>query len=241
MALSRRQKLTTGMLIFYWPALFILAHIPIPQLVREAQVSDKSLHFVAYLILTFLFWFALNPAHKVNWRKARVWWVVLVIAGYGVVDELLQGCISARSCDVRDYIANLGGIFTGLILFSLLSFWPALLGVTGITIFTLTNVARANLTNLIPITNAMFNFFAYGFFTVVWICYIYLHLSAKARGIRWFIVTLALPIGFLLGVKIFSLILGKTIILQDVIFSVAGIAAAIFLAWLSKLFYRSRR
>ena len=155
MALSRRQKLITVALIFYWPSLFIVAHIPIPQLVRKAHVSDKSLHFIAYLLLVFLFWFALNPECKVNWRKAAAWWVLLVIAGYGVVDELLQGCMSGRSCDVRDYIANLTGIVTGLILFSLLNFWLALLTVSGITIFTLTNVARANLTDLVPITNAM--------------------------------------------------------------------------------------
>ena len=239
MALSRRQKLITGALIIYWPSLFILAHIPIPQLVRKAHVSDKSLHFIAYLVLVFLFWFVFNPDRKVNWRRAAAWWVLLVIAGYGVVDELLQGCMAGRSCDVRDYVANLGGIVTGLILCSLLNFWLAFLSVSGITIFTLTNVARANLTDLVPITNAMFHFFAYGFFTVVWVRCIYLYLPPKAPGIRWLITALALPIGFLLGVKTFSLILGKAIILQDVIVSVAGITTAVSLICLISLLHRS--
>ena len=54
MALSLRRKLTVIVLALYWPSLFILAHIPIPKVVREADVSDKSLHFLAYLLLTFL-------------------------------------------------------------------------------------------------------------------------------------------------------------------------------------------
>ena len=91
MVLSRRQKLTIISLLFYWPGVFILAHIPIPQLVYKAQVSDKSLHFLAYLVLVFLLWFAISPNKKVNWRKAAVWWILFVVVLYGVVDELLQG------------------------------------------------------------------------------------------------------------------------------------------------------
>ena len=109
MTLSQQQKLTFGALILYWPVLFIVAHIPIPQLVRRAHVSDKSLHFVAYLILVFLLWFAINPQSKVNWRRAAVWWVLLVIAGYGIADELLQNFVSGRSCDVRDFTSRFSG------------------------------------------------------------------------------------------------------------------------------------
>ncbi len=238
MALSRRQKLIIGALIFYWPILFILAHIPIPQLVREAHVSDKSLHFIAYLILVFLLWFALNPDRKVNWRRASAWWVLLVMAVYGVVDELLQGCMASRSCDIRDYAANLVGSLTGLILFSFLNFCLVLLIVVGITIFTLTNVARANLTDLVPITNAMFHFFAYGLFTVVWIQYIHLHLLPKARGSKWIVASLALPIGLLSSVKLSSIILGRELMVQDVVISVAGIVVAVFVGYLIGLIRR---
>jgi len=238
MALSRRQKLTIGALIFYWPTLFILAHIPIPQLVREAHVSDKSLHFIAYLILVFLLWFALNPDRKVSWRRASAWWVLLIMAVYGVADELLQRYMATRSCDVRDYVADLVGSLTGLILFSFLNFSLALLIVVGITIFTLTNIARANLTDLIPITNAMFHFFAYGFFTLVWIQYIHLYLLSKARGYKWIIASLALPIGFLLSVKLLSIILGREFVVQDVVISVAGIVIVVFVVYLISLLRR---
>jgi len=224
MVLSHRQKLTIISLLVYWPGIFILAHIPIPRVVYKAQVSDKSLHFLAYLILTFLLWFAISPTQKVNWRKATVWWILIVVVWYGVVDELLQGYIG-RSCDVMDFFANLAGTLAGLILFSFLTFWPVALVVTATTIFTLTNFTRANLADLVPVTNAMFHLFAYGFFTMVWIRYIHLFLPMKAPKPKRVIAALALPIGFLLTVKLFSIIFGKDLGVQDVIISVVGITA----------------
>ncbi len=240
MTLSQQQKLTLGALILYWPALFILAHIPIPRLVFRANVSDKSLHFVAYLILVFLLWFAINPERKVNWLRASVWWVLLALAGYGIADELLQDCISGRSCDIMDYVADLVGVITGLILFSLFSFWPALLVTAGIVIFALTNVARANLSDIMPVTNAMFNFLAYGFFTAVWIQNAYPFLTPRAPSGKWIITALTLPMVFLLAVRIFSAILGKAFVLQDVVLSIAGIVSAVFLVCILTLIRRPR-
>jgi VanZ family protein len=239
MALLRRQKLTIISLLVYWPGVFILAHIPIPfpQLVYKAQVSDKGLHFLAYLILTFLLWFAISPDKKVNWREAAVWWVLFVVVWYGVVDEVLQGYVG-RNCDVMDFFADLAGTLAGLILFSFFTFWPVLLVVMGITIFTLTNFIRANLAELLPITNAIFHFFAYGFFTMLWLQYIHLFLPTKAPKPKWMIAALALPIGFLLTVKLFSVIFGKDFVAQEVIISVVGITAVVATIYLIALFRR---
>lgn len=238
MALSRRQKLTIISLLLYWPGIFILAHIPIPQLVYKAQVSDKSLHFLAYLILTFLLWFAISPSKKVNWRKATAWLILIVVVWYGLVDELLQGFVVGRSCDVTDFFANLVGTLAGLILFSFSTFWPVLLVVMGTTIFILTNLTRANLADLLPITNAMFHLFAYGLFTMLWIRYIHLFLPMKAPKPKWMIAALALPIGFLLTVKLFSVIFGKNFGVQDVIISVVGITVVVATIYLTALFRR---
>jgi VanZ family protein len=239
MTLSQQRKLTFGALILYWPVLFIVAHIPLPQLVRRADVSDKSLHFTAYLILVFLLWFVINPQGRASWRRAAVWLVLLALAAYGIVDELLQTFVSGRSCDARDFAADLVGVLTGLVLFSLFSFWPALLMTVGITIFALTNTARANLAELVPVINAMFNFFAYGFFTIVWTRCIYLFLTPKAPSGKWFITAFTLPMVFLLAVRIFSTILGKVFVLQDIVISIAGIASAVSLVYLLSLLRRT--
>ena len=192
MALQHRQKLTIIFLLLYWPSLFILAHIPIPLFVRRAGVSDKSLHFLAYLILVFLLWFAIGPDRKVKWRRAAVWWILFVVVWYGAFDEWLQARVG-RSGNVADFLADLVGTVAGLILLSFFTFWPALLMVTGITIFLLTNLARVNPANLLPITNTVFHPFAYGFFTMLWIRYIHLFLPMKAPKPKWVIAALALP------------------------------------------------
>jgi uncharacterized membrane protein YuzA (DUF378 family) len=239
MALSRRQKVTIISLVFYWPAFFILAHIPVPLLVRRAGVSDKGLHFLAYLILVFLLWFAVSPDQKVDWRKAVVWWVFIVLTGYGAIDELLQG-FTGRNCDVMDIVANIAGVFTGLILFSVLTFWPAALLVTGAVIFGITNITRANLAELMPVTNAMFHLFAYPIFSMLWICYMHLYLSIKPPKPKWLIAALAGPTVLLLTVKLFSVILGKGFELREVIISVVGIAAVITITYLIALFHKTQ-
>ncbi|MDD5063964.1 MAG: VanZ family protein [Phycisphaerae bacterium] len=234
MALIRRPKLTIISLLLYWPGIFILAHIPIPQVVYRAGVSDKSLHFLVYLILVFLLWFAISPDKKVNWRRAAVWWVLFVVVWYGVVDEVLQKYVG-RSCDVMDFIADLTGTLAGLVLFSFFTFWPVALVVAGTTIFTVTNFTRANLADLVPITNAMFNLFGYGFFTMLWIQNISIFLRMKAPKFKWIITALALPLCFLLTVRLFSVIFGKDFGVKDIIVAVAGITAVVATTYLIAL------
>ena len=238
MALSHRQKLTIISLLFYWPLIFILTHIPVPQLVRKAGVSDKSLHFIAFLILVFLLWFAISPDGRVNWRKAAVWWVFFVVVGYGAFDEWLQQYFVGRSGNVVDFLANLAGTFAGLVLFAFLTFWPAFLVVTGVTIFLLTNLTRVNLADLLPVTNVTFHLFAYGFFTILWIQYIHFFLSLKAPKPKWLIVALTLPMGFLLAVKLSSVVLGKNFAVRDVIIAVVGIAAVVVTIYVIALFHQ---
>jgi len=235
MALSQRQKLTIVSLVFYWPALFILAHIPIPQMVRKADVSDKGLHFLAYLILVFLLWSAISPHSKVNWRKAAVWWVLLVTVWYGVIDEVLQSYVAGRSTDIMDFVANLGGTLTGLIVLSLFTFWPAFLVVTGITIFGLTNISQANLADLLPVTNTAFHFSAYSVFTLLWIQCMQDLLLLNPPQRRWLIVASSLPIGFVLAVKLGSFVLGRSFAITDVIVSTIGVAAVVSLLLLIAL------
>ncbi len=241
MAIFRRQKLIKISLLFYWPTLFVLAHIQIPSAVRKAGVSDKSLHFIAYLALVFLLWFTLSPDRKVNWRRAAAWWVLLVIVCYGVIDELLQGVVPGRSCDAMDFVADLVGALTGLILLAFFTFWPAFLAVTGIVIFALTNLTRTSLSDLLPpAANLAFYLFSYGFFTMLWIQNISLFPFSKTSKLKWLIVASALPIGFLGAVKLLSVIFKRDFRLQDMLMAAVGIAAVVITIYLIELF-RCRR
>ena len=239
MALTNRQKITILSLLIYWPGIFILSHIPIPKLVYQAQVSDKAIHFIAYLILVFLLWFVLNSDRKINWRKAAVWWVLLIMVGYGIADEVLQGYVG-RNCDFVDIVADSAGVAAGLILFSFFTFWPSLLAVTAITIFLLTNLTRTNPAELMPITNAIFHPYAYAAFTILWIRNIYLFAQLRVHKPKWLLITLALPIGLLSVVKLFSVISGRSFGVLHVISSIIAIVVVAVLHHLIAL-YRQRR
>ncbi len=235
MVFSTRQKLVVIFLLVYWPALFILAHIPIPLLIRRAGVSDKCIHFLAYLILVFLLWFATNPDKKVIWRKAAAWWVFAAMIGYGIADELSQSYVG-RTCDVRDFGADVAGVVAGLVVLSLFTFWPASLLVAAVTIFGLTNVSRANLAELLPVTNAAFHLFSYAIFTMLWLQLVNLRLASKPPQLIWLITASALPAGFLLVVKLFSTILGRDFRFLDVILAAGGIVAVVVTIYLTTLF-----
>ncbi|MHC4394364.1 MAG: VanZ family protein [Planctomycetota bacterium] len=235
MTLTRRQKLILFQLLLYWPAIFILAHIPIPKLVYKARISDKTLHFLVYLILAFLLWFATNPYKKVNWRKASVWWILFVVVWYGVIDEWSQAFVG-RNPAVMDFFADLAGTLAGLILFSFFTFWPAFLIVTAITIFLLTNLARANLAELLPVTNIIFHLCAYSFFSLLWIRIMSQHVHLKPHKPKWLTVALALPFGLLLIVKLSSIILSRNIGLWDVAISTAAIVAIVAVIFMTALF-----
>jgi VanZ family protein len=234
MTVTRRWKLAIVALAVYWPTLFILAHIPIPGKVRDAGVSDKVLHFLAYLILVFLFWIVLNPNRKVCWRKAASWLVLLIMLVYGIMDELLQG-YWGRSCDVMDLVADLAGVFAGLILLTFFTVRPAAVIICGATIFGMTNVARVKLADYVPVANAIFHLFSYAVFTLLWInCMVPRGRFDSLKppwgrwpAPRWIAAALAVPMVMLLVTKGYSIALGKEFPVQDIILAVVGIAAVV--------------
>jgi VanZ family protein len=230
MTLSHQQKITSVLLAIYWPVLFICAHIAVPKVVREADVSDKSLHFLAYLILVFLLWFTVSDGKKVKWRRALPWWVFLTMVAYGIIDEWLQSYVVGRSCDAWDILADLTSTITGLVLFSVLSFWPAGLVVTAITIFGVANISQADLTDVMPAANATFHLFAYAILTTFWIQCLRLFMrrnSLRPNRVKWLAAALAIPTALALIVELFSVILGKEFAVRDMIISVGAIVAVV--------------
>jgi hypothetical protein len=135
-----------------------------------------------------------------------------------------------------DFVADLAGMFTGLILLSFLTFWPAALLVAGTVIFGLTNITRANLADVLPIANAMFHLFAYPIFAMLWIQYVQLFLSLRPPEPKWLITALAAPTGLLLTVKSFSAILGKDFVVQDMVISVGGVVVVVATVYVAALF-----
>jgi VanZ family protein len=225
MVLIRRQKITIALLVLYWTTLVVLTHIPIPKLVYQAQVSDKWLHFLAYINLVFLLWFTIYPDSRVNWRRRGAWLILLVAVVYGGLDELSQPYFE-RSCDIEDFMANAAGIMTGLVIFTFLSFWQAMPAVLAITIFGVTNLVHTNLSKLVPVGDAVFHIFAYGGFALIWAKFADLYLPLRTFFSR-LLMALAVPAGLLFVVKGGSVLLGRPFAATDLIFAILGIIAAI--------------
>ncbi len=244
MALSLQRKITTIVLALYWLTLFVFAHIPIPRVVREADVSDKSLHVLGYLVLVYLFWFAIRGDEKVNWRNIAPWWILAIIALYGVFDEWSQNYVAGRNCDIQDFLADAVGTAGGLVLFSVFTFWPAGLLVTAIVIFGMTNVTKADLAHLMPVTSAAFHLFIYAVFTALWVQYIRRFpsaLGAPRGGAKWLMAAAAGPLALLLIVKLFSVIAGRVFAVRDMLISAGGIGVIVAVVYLAALFHRAKR
>jgi len=237
MVLSGRQKLILVLLLLYWPGIFVLAHIPLPQVVRGVAVSDKTIHYLAYFVLVFLVWCGINPERKVNWRKARVWWVLFVMVCYGAFDEWLQGYVG-RNPDVLDFLADVAGGVTSLIVLTIFPFWPACFTVTGATIFVLTDFTGTGLVDVLPMTMAVLGLVGYAFFSLLWAGYMNYSLGIKPPEVRWLVGALALPLGFLLLVELFCGLAGSGFRPWRVVICAGGSVATVGLMYVTAVFGR---
>jgi VanZ family protein len=223
MAFVQRRTVIVVLLALYWPLAFVLSHVPMPQVVRDARMSDKSLHFLAYLVLTFLLFCAVKPFEKVRWRKATAWWVLGVALVYGVCDELLQHYVAGRSTDVRDLLADATGAAATLGVLTFLSFWPACVSVAGLVIFVLGIFTRANVTHLLPVTATVFHLSAYAVFTLLWAGFLQ-DRGALGRTVAGRFLALAVtPVALLVVVKAGGMLSGKAFSAWDMVAAGGGI------------------
>lgn len=230
MAISKRHIYSIIVLVIYWPALFILTHIPIPDMVRQAGVSDKFLHFIAYMIFTFVVWSTLSPFEKINWKKWQVWVTAVISLIYGAADEISQQYFD-RGTDITDFYADLAGITTVLIIMSFLRFWPGLLTIAAIVMFILPNFSSGNMLLKSPLLNTLFHFGGFAFFTMVWIHTIDRYLPLKDANIKWLIISFAVPALFLAIVKLATQYMAhKPVWLIDYITALIGIVLVIFIS-----------
>jgi hypothetical protein len=219
-----RQKITNVILAVYVILLLIFLHIPIPQLVYQANVSDKWLHFLAYMNLFFLLWFSINPDMKINWRKWSTWLIITGLLVFAWVDELTQP-YTGRSYDIQDLTADAEGIFGGLVILTFLPFWPSLLTVWAITILGVAVLIKADLSKIAPNLNSVYHILAYAGFTLIWAKLFSIYLSARTIAAR-FSLLICIPLGFMFFVKVLSILLGRYFTITEMMLSGGAVLAA---------------
>jgi VanZ family protein len=227
MRFSRRQLLVVLALALYWPGMFVATHIPqVPRWVGQVPFSDKTLHFVAYLFLVFLLWFAINPYKKVSWRKAVPCWILFAVVWYGVIDEWLQMYVG-RNADVWDFVADLAGAVAGLVVLTFFNFWPASLVMWGGGIFLLTNFLRAHPGSPLAAAGEWFYLFGYSFFVMLWLRYIHHFLPVRPPQWKWLLGAVAVPMGLLAGLELYCAFTGCGVDLWVVAIGMAAISGVV--------------
>jgi VanZ family protein len=124
------RRLSTVALVGYWLVMFTGTHWPNLSLEAYPENTDKALHLTGYAAFGFLlaFWFSLRGPNSAARLFGRVLlsakeylWIVLVIVGYSIFDEVSQPPFG-RTCDVWDAVADWIGGGIGLGVFSVLRF-----------------------------------------------------------------------------------------------------------------------
>lgn len=108
--------------LFLTTAVLLTISIAIGSLITVTNVvqvkisnSDKIIHLIAYLVLTFNWLLALK---KVLNNRKKVILVGLAIIFYGIIIEALQGLLTThRQADFIDVLANSIGVIIAVIVF----------------------------------------------------------------------------------------------------------------------------
>ena len=241
MSLTRRHKLVIAGLLLYWPAMLVATHIScLPSWIGCVPGSDKTLHFTAYLFLSFLLWFTVNPHKKVSWRKPAAWLILAAVIWYGAIDEWSQTYFG-RQADIWDFAADAAGILFGLLTLTFVAFWPAALTLTWIGIFIAANLIRKNPALLGSELNIAFYLCSYGLLSILWQRYIHNFLSTRPPALKWIFVSLILPTTLLLVLEIFCVACGFEFNPLLPLAALVGIAAAVSAAFVIEHFEQKKK
>lgn len=114
------KKLALFAAIGYSAALALVSLIKLTN-VPDVGVDfgDKIFHFLAYFVLTFL-WFGAF-LYNFNFKKSKaITYASIFSVFFGIVIEVLQGTITAyRSLDIYDVVANTFGVLLAVVIIAL--------------------------------------------------------------------------------------------------------------------------
>ena len=227
MPLPRRHKIMPVITTAYWLVLIVATHIPVPNWARKTGFSDKTMHYFAYFTLTCLLWYALSPYKKVNWRRIRVWLVLLAVVIHAMLDEALQ-LYCGRSADIHDFFADVLGSLAGFAVLSVFSFPHTMLLLGIISMFALPSITRSGLIPSAGLVDKGINFAAYAFLTAGWILYKRAILKLDVGKIYSAAMSLLLPVAVLIAVKLFCIFKDRVFELSSITAAAAGILTTAF-------------
>lgn len=208
MKTTREQKFFITILIFYWLGIFAATHIPIPDWTGKMGVSDKTMHFVAYMMLALLLWFGTSFEKKADWKKLRPWLLSAVVLLYGLVDELLQHFMN-RSVDPRDFAADALGLAAAMAIVTVMTSWHAvMILVTACPLF-LPGIVRSQLIIQGSILEIGVYFAGFACITLAWIEHLSSVVGLNFRRLKYLPVFFAPPAGTVIILIIYTKLTDK--------------------------------
>jgi hypothetical protein len=209
MKISRERFFFTAILIFYWISIVIATHIPVPNWVRGMGVSDKTMHFAAYAVLTLLTWLASSFDVKADWRKIRPLLILVIILFYGIIDELSQHFIAGRSTDIVDLISDLSGAAFGLLIVSFITGYDAAMVLMAIGAVFLPAIVHAKIIKQDSLVEILLYALAFAVITGVWIGYLSIIRKLDFKKFRNFVLFTAGPFAIMIFVKCYAIFTDK--------------------------------
>lgn len=101
-------------LAVYWLVLFVLTSLPASKL-PETNINDKVEHYIAFCVLSILLTLTFQFQKRIAALYKRPYlFSILLVAFYGMVDELHQSFIPGRFCDAKDWMADVLGGLAGI-------------------------------------------------------------------------------------------------------------------------------
>tara|TARA_B100001167_G_scaffold129441_2_gene81110 strand:+ start:28746 stop:29132 length:387 start_codon:yes stop_codon:yes gene_type:complete len=95
----------------------VICLMPMPHINEAPKHSDKLVHIFTYVVFTilwFVFFYILQPKTN-DFKQSLIKSCGLAIV-YGIIIEVLQALVtSSRSADFQDFLANLAGTFTAVL------------------------------------------------------------------------------------------------------------------------------
>jgi hypothetical protein len=224
----RLRYLFIAALVLYWPVAFLLTHIAqVPGFILRTQMSDKTMHYLGYLVLVFLWWFSVFPAQRPSIRRLPFWITLAVLAVYGGLDEWLQG-FTHRTPDVWDWTADMGGVLTGLVIFGVVGLRLSALGVATVCIFVLTSLCKTDPLGFVPFIDILFYIGAYALVALLWMDYLWKRHSLS--HIEFTLFSLLIPAILFSVTMLVAAMMGKQFAIDRLIAAAAGIIAPIVVA-----------
>jgi len=113
---AHKKKFLYIPLATYWLTIFILTSIPGRSLPKVILIfTDKAKHLIAYLILSFLLNFAIHFQKKFKkYNNHSGITAFMIIAVYGLFDEIHQIFIPGRYFEWLDFLSDLIGALIGI-------------------------------------------------------------------------------------------------------------------------------